>query len=118
MMSIATTMPNQFHQNFWQPQLMGPQPSPIPVQQFQHAQLSWRPSQQFFPQFKAIHTIHQAQPIQEMLPPPPANSVKPESSSRGSNLKALPSFGTIMPVTGGLAIWSLKQRGGGTTLYL
>jgi hypothetical protein len=24
MMSIASTMPNQFHQNFWQPQMMGP----------------------------------------------------------------------------------------------
>jgi hypothetical protein len=24
MMSIASAMPNQFHQNFWQPQMMGP----------------------------------------------------------------------------------------------
>jgi hypothetical protein len=39
-----------------------------------------------------------------MLPPPPANSVKLESSSRGNNPKALPSFVTIMPVTGGSAM--------------
>jgi hypothetical protein len=41
------------------------------------------------------------QPIQEILPPPPDNSSRPESSSRTQNSKALPSFGTIMPITGG-----------------
>jgi hypothetical protein len=40
---IASTMPNQFRPNFWQPQLMGPQPSPISIQQFQQAQSSWKP---------------------------------------------------------------------------
>jgi hypothetical protein len=32
----------------------------------------------------AFATIQQPQPIQEMLPPPLDNFVKPESSSRGS----------------------------------
>jgi hypothetical protein len=31
MMSIASIMPNQFCQNFWQPQLMGSQPSLVPI---------------------------------------------------------------------------------------
>jgi hypothetical protein len=39
-----------------------------------------------------------------MLSPPPDNSSRPESSSRGHNPKALPSFGTIMPITGGSAM--------------
>jgi hypothetical protein len=38
------------------------------------------------------------------LPPPPDNSSRPESSSRSHNPKELPSFGTIMPITGGSAM--------------
>jgi hypothetical protein len=40
MMTIASTMPNRFRPNYWKPQLMGPQPIPIPIQQFQQAQPS------------------------------------------------------------------------------
>jgi hypothetical protein len=29
LMSIASSMPNQLHPNFWQPQFMNSQPSPI-----------------------------------------------------------------------------------------
>jgi hypothetical protein len=103
MMSIASTVPNQFRPNFWQ-HLMSPQPSTIPIQQYQQAQSSWQPLQQFYHQPQAIQTIQQPQPIQEILPPPPDNSLRPESSSRNHNLKALPSFGTIMPITGGSAM--------------
>jgi hypothetical protein len=49
LMSIASSMPNQFHPNFWQPQFMNSQPSPVAVQQFQQPQSSWQASQQFFP---------------------------------------------------------------------
>jgi hypothetical protein len=35
MMSIASSMPNQLHQNFWQPQFMNSQPNPVTMQQFQ-----------------------------------------------------------------------------------
>jgi hypothetical protein len=45
MMSIASTMPNQFRPDFWQPQFMNPQQSSIPIQQLQHTQSSWQPSQ-------------------------------------------------------------------------
>jgi hypothetical protein len=38
------------------------------------------------------------------LPLPPDNSSRPKSSSRPQNPKALPSFGTIMPITGGSAM--------------
>jgi hypothetical protein len=38
------------------------------------------------------------------LPPPPDSSSRPESSSRPQNSKALPSFGTIMPISGGSAM--------------
>jgi hypothetical protein len=34
LMSITSSMPNQFRPNFWQPQLMNSQPSPIAMQQF------------------------------------------------------------------------------------
>jgi hypothetical protein len=40
MMNIASTMPNQFHPSFWQPQFMGSQPNPVIVQQFQQPQPS------------------------------------------------------------------------------
>jgi hypothetical protein len=81
---------------------MGTQPSTILIQQYQQAQSSWKPSQQFYPQSQAIPTIQQPQPIQEILPPPPPDSSsRLESSSRRHNLKALSSFRTIMPITGG-----------------
>jgi hypothetical protein len=35
MMSIASSMPNQHRPNFWQPQFMNSQPSPVAMQQFQ-----------------------------------------------------------------------------------
>jgi hypothetical protein len=38
------------------------------------------------------------------LPQPPDSLSRPESSSRSQNLKALPSFGTIMPISGGSAM--------------
>jgi hypothetical protein len=46
------------------------------------------------------------------LPPPLDNSLRPESSSRPQNSKALPSFGTIMPITGGstMEFETKKQR--------
>jgi hypothetical protein len=49
LMSIASSMPNQFHPNFWQPQFMNSQPGPVTMQQFSQPQSSWQPSQQFFP---------------------------------------------------------------------
>jgi hypothetical protein len=48
MMSIASSMPNQLRPNFWQPQFMNSEPSPVAMQQFQQPQPSWQPSQQFF----------------------------------------------------------------------
>jgi hypothetical protein len=35
------------------------------------------------------------------LPPPPESSSRPQSSSGPQNSRALPSFETIMPITGG-----------------
>jgi hypothetical protein len=40
LMSIASSMPNQLRPNFWQPQFMNSQPSPVAMQQFQQPQLS------------------------------------------------------------------------------
>jgi hypothetical protein len=57
-----------------------------------------------FPQSQAIQSIQQPQPIREILPPPPDSLSRPESSSRTQNSKALPSFGTIMPISGGSAM--------------
>jgi hypothetical protein len=54
MMSIVSSMPNQLHPNFWQPQFMNSQPNPVTMQQFQQPQPSWQPSQQFYPQSQAI----------------------------------------------------------------
>jgi hypothetical protein len=34
LMSIASSMLNQFHSNFWPPQFMNSQPSPVAIQQF------------------------------------------------------------------------------------
>jgi hypothetical protein len=42
--------------------------------------------------------------MREILPPPPESSLKQKSSSRPQNSKALPSFGVIMPITGGSAM--------------
>jgi hypothetical protein len=63
-----------------------------------------------FPQSQAIQSIQQPQLIREILPPPPDISSRPESSSRTH--KSLPYFGTIMPISGGLAIEfeTKKQR--------
>jgi hypothetical protein len=47
LMNIVSSMPNQFRPNFWQPQFMNSQPSPVAMQQFQQPQSSWQPSQQF-----------------------------------------------------------------------
>jgi hypothetical protein len=110
MMSIVSTMPNQLRASFWQPQFVNSQPNPIIMQQFQQPQPSWQPSQQFYPQSQAIQSIQQPQPIQEILPPPPHNSSRLELSSRTQNPKALPSFGTIMPITGGSAMEFLTKR--------
>jgi hypothetical protein len=65
-----------------------------------------------FPQSQAIQPIQQPQPIREILPPPPDSSSRPQSSSGPQNLKALPSFGTIMPISGGSAMEfeTKKQR--------
>jgi hypothetical protein len=104
MMSITSMMLDQFRPNFWQPQFMGPQSNLVSIQQFQQAQSSWQPSQQFYPQSQAIQTIQQPQTIQEMFSPPPDSSSRPESSSRTHNPKALPSFGTIMPIIGDSAM--------------
>jgi hypothetical protein len=49
LMSIASSMLSQFRPNFWQPQFMNSQPSPVPIQQFSQPQSSWQPSQEFFP---------------------------------------------------------------------
>jgi hypothetical protein len=56
------------------------------------------------PQSQAIQSIQQPQPLREILPPPPDNSSRPESSSRTQNSKVLPSFGAIMPISGGSAM--------------
>jgi hypothetical protein len=45
MMSIASTISNQFCPSFWQPQFMGPQPNPTTVQQFQQSQPARPPFQ-------------------------------------------------------------------------
>jgi hypothetical protein len=45
LMSIASSMPSQFRPNFWQPQFMNSQPSPVPIKQFSQTQSSWQPSQ-------------------------------------------------------------------------
>jgi hypothetical protein len=65
-----------------------------------------------FPQSQAIQSIQQPQPIQEILPPPPDNSSRPQSSSGPQNSKALQSFGTILPISGGSAMEfeTKKQR--------
>jgi hypothetical protein len=46
------------------------------------------------------------------LPPPLESSSRPQSSAGPQNSKALPSFGTIMPITGGSAMEfeTKKQR--------
>jgi hypothetical protein len=65
-----------------------------------------------FPQSQAIQSFQQPQPIREILPPPPDSSSRPQSSSGPQNSKALPSFGTIMPISGGSAMEfeTKKQR--------
>jgi hypothetical protein len=65
-----------------------------------------------FPQSQAIQSIQQPQPIQEILPPPPESSSRPQSSAGPQDSKALQSFGTIMPITGGSAMEfeTKKQR--------
>jgi hypothetical protein len=65
-----------------------------------------------FPQSQAIQSIQQPQPIREILPPPPESSSRPQTSAGPQNSKALPSFGTIMPNTGGSAMEfeTKKQR--------
>jgi hypothetical protein len=112
LMSIASSMPNQFRPNLWQPQFMNSQPSPVAIQQFSQPQSSWQPSQQFFPQSQAIQSIQQPQPIREILPPPLDSLSRPQSSSGPQSSKALPSFGTIMPISGGSAMEfeTKKQR--------
>jgi hypothetical protein len=47
-----------------------------------------------------------------ILPPPPDSSSRPQSSSGPQNSKALPSFRTIMPISGGSAMEfeTMKQR--------
>jgi hypothetical protein len=45
LMSSASSMPNQFRPNFWQPQFMNSQPGPVAMQQFSQPQSSWQPSQ-------------------------------------------------------------------------
>jgi hypothetical protein len=70
----------------------------------------WQSSQQFYPQSQTIQGIQQPQPIQKTLPPPADNSSRPESSSRTQNPKAFPSFGTIMPITGGSAMEFETER--------
>jgi hypothetical protein len=45
LMSIASSMLNQFRPNVWQPQFKNSQPSPVAMQQFQQPQSSWEPSQ-------------------------------------------------------------------------
>jgi hypothetical protein len=112
MMSIASSIPNQLRPNFWQPNFMNSQPNPVAMKQFQQSQPSWKPSQQFYPQLQAIKSIQQPQPVREILPPPLDSSSRPESSLRPQNSKALPSFGTIMPIIGGSAMEfeTKKQR--------
>jgi hypothetical protein len=46
------------------------------------------------------------------LPPPPESSSRPQSSAGPQNSKALSSFGTIMPITGGstMEFETKKQR--------
>jgi hypothetical protein len=58
-MGMASTMLNQLRLNFWQQQLMNPQPCSIPIHQLQQTQTSCQPSQQFYPQSQAIQTIQQ-----------------------------------------------------------
>jgi hypothetical protein len=115
LMSIASSMPSQFRPNFLQSQFMNSQSSSVPIQQFsqpQSQQSSWQPSQLFFPNSQAIQSIQQQQPIREILPPPPESSSRPQSSAGPQNSKALPSFRTIMQITGGSAIEfeTKKQR--------
>jgi hypothetical protein len=65
-----------------------------------------------FPSVASNLVNKQPQPIREILPPPLESSSRPQSSSGPQNSKALPSFGTIMPITGGSAMEfeTKKQR--------
>ena len=60
---------------------------------------NWQPQPN--PQTQTIQPTTQAQPTQEQLPPPPAHPPKQESQTTNSQLAALPSFGMIMPISGG-----------------
>ena len=90
-------------------QIQYTQPSFVPPQPFTQAYLppifncnynhSWQPQPN--PQTQNIQPTAQAQPTQEQLPPPPAHPPKQENQTTNSQPAALPSFGMIMPISGG-----------------
>ena len=53
------------------------------------------------PQTQPSQPATQTQPIQEQLPPPPIHPPKQENQTTNSQPAALPTFGMIMPISGG-----------------
>jgi len=60
---------------------------------------NWQPQPN--PQTQPSQPSTQAQQNLEQLPPPPANPPKQENQTTNSQPAALPSFGMIMPISGG-----------------
>jgi hypothetical protein len=100
MMSIASSMPNQLRPSFWQPQFVNSQPSLVAMQ-FSAIATILATFSTILPSVvgNSVNSAATANP--RILPPPPDNLSRTKSSSRPQNLKALPSFGTIMSITGG-----------------
>src|SRR6185437_9905385 len=53
------------------------------------------------PQTQPSQPATQAQPTQEQLPPPPIHPPKQENQTTNGQPAALPTFGMIMPISGG-----------------
>ena len=60
---------------------------------------NWQPQPN--PQTQPSQPTTQAQPTQEQLPPPPIHPPKQENQTTNSQPAALPTFGMIMPISGG-----------------
>ena len=68
---------------------------------------NWQPQPN--PQTQPSQHTTQAQPTQEQLPPPPIHPPKQENQTTNSQPAALPTFGMIMPISGG-SPWTSKTR--------
>jgi hypothetical protein len=103
MMNIASSMPNQFCPNFWQPHFMNSQPNPVALQQFQQPQPSWQPSQQFYPQSRASQSSNRNQ-FEKYCHHHPTVRQDQNQVQDFRTRKLYHLFGTIMPITGGSAM--------------